>query len=54
MLYVMMCPRAEAGRAFVHGRVYDRKGTLCAIAGQEGLIRTNNMKLDGVNEKSKL
>jgi len=43
MLYVTMCPRAEAGRGFVHGRVYDRKGTLCAIAGQEGLIRTNDM-----------
>jgi len=54
MLYVNMCPRAEAGRGFVHGRVYDRKGTLCAIAGQEGTIRTNDMAPGYVAEKSKL
>lgn len=54
MLYVIMCPRAEAGRAMVHGRVYDRHGTLCAIAGQEGLIRTNDMNSNPSSAKSKL
>jgi len=54
MLYVIICPRAEAGRGFVHGRIYDRKGVLCAIAGQEGLIRTNDMISDHSLDKSKL
>ena len=54
MLYVIICPRAEAGRGFVHGRIYDRKGVLCAIAGQEGLIRTNDMISDHSSDKSKL
>lgn len=54
MLYVMMCPRAEAARGFVHGRIYDRKGNLCAMAGQEALVRTNDMKGVQVETKSKL
>jgi len=54
MLYVIRCPRAEAGRAVVHGRIYDRKGTLCAVTTQEGLVRTNGMMSNGALDKSKL
>jgi len=54
MLYVIICSRAEAGRGFVHGRIYDRQGVLCAIAGQEGLIRTNDMISDHSLDKGKL
>lgn len=54
MLYVMMCPRAEGGRGFCHGRIYDRRGVLCAMAGQEGLVRTNDMVKPEEKVKSKL
>jgi len=50
----MVCPRAEAGRGFIHGRVYDRKGTLCAMVGQEALVRTNDMRSVGEVIKGKL
>ena len=50
MLYVMISPALGMGRGIVHGRIYDRNGKLCAIAGQEGVVRTH----DGRKSKSKL
>jgi len=41
MLYVMVSPRSGMGRGIVHGRVYSRSGTLCAVVAQEGVIRTH-------------
>ena len=41
MLYVMTSISVGLGRGVVIGRIFDRSGKLCAIATQEGVIRTH-------------
>lgn len=40
MLYVMESPATGQGRGLVTCRIHDRNGKLCAVASQEGVIRT--------------
>lgn len=40
-LYVIECSRAGSGRGIVQGRIYTEKGTLVAVAAQEGVVRAN-------------
>ncbi|KZS93265.1 Thioesterase/thiol ester dehydrase-isomerase [Sistotremastrum niveocremeum HHB9708] len=54
MLYVNESPTTGSGRGVVHGRVYDRHGNLCAIASQEGVVRTDHRDVPVESTKGKL
>ncbi|PCH33398.1 hypothetical protein WOLCODRAFT_129747 [Wolfiporia cocos MD-104 SS10] len=43
LLYVVESPRSGGGRGMVHGRMYTQRGTLIAVASQEGVVRARGI-----------